>query len=93
MKQLITIASVAALAIAAPAYAKPGKGHGNSSKHANHSAMGHYGDSAGGCPPGLAKEGNGCMPLGQAKKMFNVGQRYLDPRTRLVQQVVSALLR
>jgi hypothetical protein len=131
MKQLITIASVAALAIAAPAYAKPGKGHGNAGKHANHSAMGHYGYGAGGCPPGLAKKGNGCMPPGQAKKMFNVGQRYsgnygqlwnynqipydlrdrydfdrdsryyygdgylyqVDPRTRLVQQVVSALLR
>ena len=84
----------------------------------------------GGCPPGLAKKHNGCMPPGQAKKL-RVGQRYLqgygdrysygrlplslrnrydldprdryyydngylyqvDPRTMLVQQVISALLR
>ena len=33
-------------------------------------------DRRGGCPPGLAKKGNGCMPPGQAKKLYNVGQRY-----------------
>ena len=85
----------------------------------------------GGCPPGLAKKNNGCLPPGQAKKQYNVGQRYnrnfgnlwtynqipdylrsqyrfdpndryyygngylyqVDPRTMLVQQVISALLR
>ena len=26
------------------------------------------------CPPGLAKKNNGCMPPGQAKKMWAVGQ-------------------
>jgi len=88
-------------------------------------------DARGSCPPGLAKRGNGCMPPGQAKKLFNVGQRYnrnlgntwtynqipdnlrsqygfdqtdryyynngylyqVDPKTMLIQQVVSALLR
>jgi hypothetical protein len=88
-------------------------------------------DARGACPPGLAKKNNGCMPPGQAKKLFNVGQRYdhryghawrydqipyhlrsqyrfdpsgryyyrdgylyqVDPRTMLVRQVVSALLR
>jgi len=82
------------------------------------------------CPPGLARKDNGCMPPGQAKKLYNVGQRYnrnfgtlwsynqiptdlrsrysfdqndryyysngylyqVDPRTRLIQQVVSLLL-
>ena len=29
----------------------------------------------GGCPPGLAKKGNGCMPPGQAKKYFGLGER------------------
>lgn len=29
----------------------------------------------GDCPPGLAKKGNGCMPPGQAKKAFALGQR------------------
>jgi Ni/Co efflux regulator RcnB len=88
-------------------------------------------DARGACPPGLAKKNNGCMPPGQAKKLYNVGQRYnhnygnawtydqipyhlrsqhsfdrsgryyyrdgylyqVNPRTMLVQQVVSALLR
>ncbi len=27
-----------------------------------------------GCPPGLAKKGNGCLPPGQAKKRYVVGQ-------------------
>ncbi len=30
--------------------------------------------SAGRCPPGLAKKDNGCLPPGQAKKMWQVGQ-------------------
>lgn len=29
---------------------------------------------AGNCPPGLAKKNNGCLPPGQAKKMWLVGQ-------------------
>jgi hypothetical protein len=34
--------------------------------------FGGYGRS---CPPGLAKKGNGCLPPGQAKKLFSRGQR------------------
>ena len=87
--------------------------------------------AGGSCPPGLAKKNNGCLPPGQAKKRYDVGQRYnrnlgnlwnynqipdhlrsqydfdrndryyynngylyqVDPRTMLVQQVISALLR
>ena len=33
-------------------------------------------DDRGSCPPGLAKKHNGCLPPGQAKKLYNVGQRY-----------------
>jgi hypothetical protein len=33
-------------------------------------------DARGTCPPGLAKKNNGCMAPGQAKKAYNVGQRY-----------------
>ena len=33
-------------------------------------------DARGRCPPGLAKKGNGCLPPGQAKKLYSVGQRY-----------------
>jgi opacity protein-like surface antigen len=88
-------------------------------------------NARGTCPPGLGKKNNGCLPPGQAKKQYNVGQRYnrnfgtnwtynqipenlqsqytfdrsdqyyyrngylyqVDPKTMLVQQVVSALLR
>lgn len=88
-------------------------------------------DARGSCPPGLAKKNNGCLPPGQAKKLYNVGQRYnrnfgntwtynqipdhlrsqyefdrsdryyynsgyvyqVDPKTMLIQQVISALLR
>ncbi|MFL6854232.1 MAG: hypothetical protein ACJ8D3_02105 [Sphingomicrobium sp.] len=69
MKQILLIAGVAALASTAPAIAKPdhAKGHG---------AHGYVGYGTGGCPPGLAKKNNGCMPPGQAKKLYNVGQRF-----------------
>ena len=92
---------------------------------------GNVGYGVGGCPPGLAKKNNGCMPPGQAKKLYR-GQHFraqlwrplrltakfpmtcasrydldprdryyygngnlyqVDPRTMLVQQVISALLR
>ena len=132
MTKLIIIASVAALAFAGPAYAKPNhaKGHGKA-KHGQHHAGTPYGYGAGGCPPGLAKKNNGCLPPGQAKKLYNIGQRFpgsygynwnynqipydlrqqygfnpgynyyygdgyvyrVDPKTMLIQQVVSALLR
>ena len=69
MKNLILLAGAAALATAAgPALAKPGHGK----HHGNHAAQGH---GARHCPPGLAKKNNGCLPPGQAKKLYNVGQR------------------
>ncbi len=69
MKHLLILASVAALASTAPAYAKP--------KHGNHHGQSSYGYNGYGnnCPPGLAKKHNGCLPPGQAKKLYNVGQR------------------
>ena len=82
-----------------------------------------------GCPPGLAKKNNGCLPPGIAKQRFNVGDRWtgnfnpwtynqipldwrtqyqldqanryyyrdgylysVDPRTRLVESVIRALI-
>ena len=30
---------------------------------------------AGNCPPGLAKKNNGCLPPGQAKKLWTLGQQ------------------
>jgi hypothetical protein len=122
MKRLMMLAGAAALAFTGPALAKPGHGHGN----------GYHGDEHGyngGCPHGLAKKHNGCMPPGQAKKLYRgahypsgFGTRYsyrqipydvrhrydldpngryyysngylyrVDPKTMLVQQIISALL-
>lgn len=62
MKQLMIIAGAAALAFAGPAFAKPGHKHGNDWEH------GGYGTR--GCPPGLAKKHNGCLPPGRAKKLY-----------------------
>ena len=135
MKHLLTLAGAAALAVAGPAIAEPGNGHGNGNGngHGNPHAYGVNGPigyGVGGCPPGLAKKHNGCMPPGQAKKLYRIGQRFplsygnrwsynqipydlrrqygfdpddryyygdgyvyrVDPKTMLIQQVVSALL-
>jgi hypothetical protein len=126
MKALFLLSGALALGIAAPAFAGPGHGRGH-----GHGIEAPLGYGMGGCPPGLAKKAVPCMPPGQAKKMYGVGQRlplgvanrygysqipyslrnqyalnpsssyyygngYLyrvDPRTMLVQQVISALLR
>ena len=71
MKTFLLLAGAAALASTSPALAKPGKGQSN--PHVGH--VGHVGYGAGGCPPGLAKKNNGCLPPGQAKKLYGVGQR------------------
>jgi hypothetical protein len=82
MRNFILIAAAGAFAAAAPAVAGPGKGHGNGHAKGHGASHGpvHHGSSHGamaarGCPPGLAKKGNGCLPPGQAKKLFSVGQR------------------
>ena len=49
---------------------RPGQGQGP------WRGKGHVGYGTGGCPPGLAKKNNGCLPPGQAKKLYNVGQRW-----------------
>ncbi len=79
MKTILCLVGAVALVSTAPAFAKPG--HGNNGKHSQHG----YGDVQRGygyaygypvnCPPGLAKKHNGCLPPGQAKKLYNVGQR------------------
>ena len=129
MKQLFLIAGAAALGLAGAAMAKPGHGNGRGHGH-GHGYVNAYGYGIGGCPHGLAKKHNGCMPPGQAKKLargqrwksiygsrygygqipYDIRNRYdldprdryyygngylyqVDPRTLLVQQVISALLR
>ncbi len=135
MKKLILLAGAAMLAWTGPALAKPGNGRGPGNwAHGPSFAPGSpVGYGVGGCPPGLAKKSPACVPPGQAKKLFGIGQRvplgyqgllgydslpsavrnsygrqldpysryiydnnYLyrvDPRTMLVQQVLSAILR
>ena len=76
MKHLLLIAGAAALGMVGPALAHPGNGHGNG--HGNphaHGYSGPVGYGVGGCPRGLAKKHNGCMPPGQAKKLAR-GQRW-----------------
>jgi hypothetical protein len=72
MKHILLTAGVAGLACASPAMAKPGNGHGNPHAYGLEAPVG-YG--LGGCPPGLAKKAIPCVPPGQAKKLYNVGQR------------------
>lgn len=82
MKHALILAGAALAFAAAPTAAKPAHaGHG---KHGKHSQVSRdyrgpaYGyQSSRGCPPGLAKKGNGCLPPGQAKKRLSIGSRYL----------------
>src|SRR5258707_5962703 len=80
MKQILILAGAAALAFAGPAFAKPGNGHGKGNSHGygydDRGKHDSYGYGAGGCHPGLAKKHNGCMPPGQAKKLYRTGQRF-----------------
>jgi hypothetical protein len=73
MKHLLLLAGAMTLASTAPAYAKPDHAKGQGNPHGVH---GHVGYGTGGCPPGLAKKNNGCLPPGQAKKLYNIGQRW-----------------
>ncbi|WP_341633110.1 hypothetical protein [Sphingomonas agri] len=67
MRHLLLLAGAAALGLAGPALGKPGNGHG----HGHGDGDGDFG----GCPPGLAKKNNGCMPPGQARKLAR-GERW-----------------
>ena len=131
MKKLLLIAAVSAMAAAAPVAARPGNGRGHGHDFGYDSPGQGYG--RGGCPPGLAKKAVPCMPPGQAKKLFGIGQRVpygygglmsynrlpysvrnyygrqlnpysryiydngyvyrVDPRTMVVEQILSALTR
>jgi hypothetical protein len=81
----ITLLSLVTLTLAVPVQGKddkPGHGHGGpSGKGAavdrdRSTVYGYYRTEylAGNCPPGLAKKGSGCLPPGQAKKIWVVGQ-------------------
>ncbi len=89
MRKIVLLASAAAFALAGPALAKPGNGNGNGHENgrenggswkADKRAFGKqtygYDNGSRGCPPGLARKHNGCLPPGQAKKLYHVGQRF-----------------
>ena len=73
MKQSFLVASIAAIAVCSPDHAKPDRAkHGKPAFSVDRERTG-YG--MGGCPPGLRKKNAECMPPGQHKKLFEVGQR------------------
>ena len=88
MRTLVACLVVAALGSSGPSFAdKPGKSKGKSKGQSEEvvvtftagqreAAQAYYVEKHGrsGCPPGLAKKGNGCLPPGQAKKRYVVGQ-------------------
>lgn len=43
------------------------------------------------CPPGLAKKHNGCLPPGQAKKLYTIGQPLRADYWPVPQEVMSYL--
>jgi len=78
MKHMLIFAGASALAFTAPAVAKPGNGHGNPHNYGNayaYGTQGPVGYGVGGCPPGLAKKAVPCVPPGQARKQFGVGDQ------------------
>ena len=75
MKRLILLAGAAMLVSAGPALAKPGKRQSKAHKHGLVQGGINQGYGVGGCPRGLAKKAVPCVPPGQAKKLFGVGQR------------------
>jgi hypothetical protein len=74
MKKISTVALALAAALAAGGALadKGGHGHGKHGRGNDDVAMSYQ--AGPGCPPGLAKKNNGCLPPGQAKKLA-VGQR------------------
>ena len=84
MKQALILAGAALAFVAAPAAAKPdhAKGHEKSHKGAkaerDYRASSYGYQDGRGCPPGLAKKNNGCLPPGQAKKRLAIGSRYMS---------------
>jgi hypothetical protein len=75
MKQAYILAGAALAFVAAPVAAKPAHAGGKHGVQSQQVYGGGYGYAQAGCPPGLAKKNNGCLPPGQAKKLA-IGQRY-----------------
>jgi len=89
MQHLIAVSLAGLLTLSAPATVSADKkGHKNAQKRDSevvpfgfsveerHAVEGYFVEKhgRGNCPPGLAKKHNGCLPPGQAKKGYVVGQ-------------------
>ncbi|RST31791.1 hypothetical protein HMF7854_13815 [Sphingomonas ginkgonis] len=72
MNKLLMLAGASALLAGTPALADPDHGHG----HGRGGDRDHGWNDDRGCPPGLAKKHNGCMPPGQYKKRWSRGDRW-----------------
>jgi hypothetical protein len=94
------VAAALVIAFTAPAVAKD-KGKGKGKKHddavvfidADRDAYNRYWVDTygrGKCPPGLAKKHNGCLPPGQAKKRYAIGQPL--PPVVVVERVPTVLV-
>jgi hypothetical protein len=74
MGRYLLVAGIAMIACAGTVSAKPDHaGHGKSRPDVVDEGPVGYG--VGGCPPGLRKKNPECMPPGQYKKQFEIGQR------------------
>lgn len=77
MGRLILVASIAMIGIGGSLQAKKPEhaGHGKAKSGQASQQVQPVGYGAGGCPPGLRRKNPECMPPGQYKKLFEVGQR------------------
>ena len=92
-KKMLVAAVLAGLSVV-PAFAdKGGHGHGRGhDRDDRYSYVDRYDDR---CPPGLAKKNNGCLPPGQAKKIYRdavVGHRVPPNAVYVVPRHVRATL-
>lgn len=90
MRSVIVAAGAMALAFAGSALSKPGNGHGYGHEGYGQAYgwQGPMGYGAGGCPPGLAKKQNGCLPPGQAKKLLRGQHLFSSFRTRYARRQI-----
>lgn len=71
MRHLIMLAGAIAMVATTPLLAQgQGRGRGHGGAHPGFQPRASHA-----CPPGLARQGTGCLPPGQARRLFDVGQR------------------
>ena len=88
MNKILLIAGATLAFAAAPLAAKPDHAGGPKGNKHNGNPHNVVGYGVGGCPPGLAKKNNGCMPPGQVH--YTMGQPL--PHTVTVYQVPQPVI-